>query len=152
MNDIASVAQQVFAHPFFNEKSVRREHKSETPLKLALALMTSGVTYGQLNALSLAVREVGGLEEEAADKPLSKKQKAAWDKLVAEKALPAPFRELLQAAAPRLAKRRDLYALYGVLGGTLDKLTTLASVAELVVAEEKKPVKADRRPRGAMRG
>ena len=93
--DISQVAQQLFAQPFFNEKSVRKEHKAETPIKLALALMQTGVTWGQHNALALAVRAVGTMEEEAADKPLSKKQKAAWDKLVVERALPSAFRDVL---------------------------------------------------------
>jgi hypothetical protein len=149
--DISQVAQQLFAHAFFNEKSLRKEHKIETPLKLALALMPTGITWGQLNALSLAVRTIGEMEEEDGDKPISKKQKAAWDKLLVERAVPPTFRQVLEAASPRLLKRRDLYALYGVLSATQEKLTTLGSVAELVVAEPVKPIKAERRPR-SMRG
>lgn len=153
MNDVSKVAKEVFAGPFFTGRGIRHEHKSETPLKLALALMPSGVTYGQLNALALAVRAVGSLEGEAPNEPLSKKQKTAWNALVAEKGLPLPFRSVLEAAAPHLEKRRDLYALYGVLAGTMEKLTTLGAVAELAASDEpaRKPLTA-RRPRGSVRG
>lgn len=152
MSDVATVAAEVFARPFFSGSEVRVEHRAETPLKLALALLPSGVTYGQLNALALAVREVGGLEPESFEATISKKQQQAFAALVAEAGLPAPFRAVLEAASPRLVQRRDLYALYGVLAGALEKLTRMSAVAGLVAADEPKPPLTVDRPLGTVRG
>ena len=131
-DSVSQVAKEVFANSFFVKNDVRAEHTAETPVRLAMVLMNSGVTYGQLNALALAVRDVGGLEAQAPEEAVTAKQKAQWEKLVAETTLPAPFRELLQAATPRLEQRRDLYALYGVLAGTMERLGALGGLSELV--------------------
>ncbi len=148
---IDTVAPQVFAQSFFDGDVVRAELRQEAPLKRALALLPSGVSWGQLNALALSVRELGGLEPQGAAEPMSPAQRTAFDGLRNEPGLPAPFRAVLNAAQPRLQLRRDLYALYGVLAGTLEKLTTLGSVAELAVEEPKQPL-TPQAPRGLVRG
>lgn len=134
-NEVIQAAQQVFAQPFFEKTEVRHQYKSEAPMKIALAVLASGVAYAQVNALALAVREIASMESLSPDQPISAAQKEAWKKLEAEKAVPDPLRAVLTAAAPRLEKRRDLHALSGVLAGTLEKLGSLAGVSELAAAD-----------------
>ena len=131
-DSVSQVAKEAFASGFFTKNQVRDELHAETQVRLAMALMGSGVSYGQVNALALAVRDVGGLEPNDPDAAVTAKQRAQWDQLVAEKALPAPFKDLLEAVGPKLQKRRDLYALYGVLAGTLERLGALVGMSELV--------------------
>jgi hypothetical protein len=147
----AAAIREVFAAPLGDSKKPRADLKAEAPLKLAYGLLPTGLTYGQLNALALAVREVAKLETTAPTSPLSKPQEKAWKSLQGEKALPAPFRELLAAAARQVRTRFDLHLLYGLLVAAMEKLATIARVSELVVQEAAKPVKVER-PRGKLRG
>lgn len=128
---LASVLSDAFAQGFYVKGKLLPEHTDETQLKLAFALVPTGVAMGQLNALALAVRAVGDAEPFAVEAPLSAKQKTAFGKLAAEKGMPAPFKQILAAAQPALEKRRDLYALYGVLSGTMDKLNSVANTMAL---------------------
>ena len=147
----ADALRAVFAAPLSDAKKPRADLKAEAPLKLAYGLLPTGLTYGQLNALALAVREVAKLETTAPTSPLSKPQEKAWKALQVEKALPAPFRELLAAAARHVHTRFELQLLYGLLVAAMEKLGTLGRVSELVVQEAAKPVKVER-PRGKLRG
>lgn len=131
---VSEAATEAFANGFYAKGVLRPEHTDETQLKLAYALVPTGIGFGQLNALALAVRAVGDLEPFELEGAITPKQKAAFAAVLAEKAMPAPFKELLQAALPKLEKRRDLYALYGVLSGTMDKISAIANT--MAMADE----------------
>jgi hypothetical protein len=128
---ISQVAADAFAGGFYVKGALRPEHKDETQLKLGFALATTGIAFGQLNAFALAVRAAGDAEPFAPEEAVTAKQKTTLAKLAAEKGLPAPFKAILTAAAPKLEKRRDVYALYGVLSGTMDKLNAVGSVMQM---------------------
>ena len=128
---VTGAATEAFEKGFYANGVLRPEHTDETQLKLAYALVPSGIGFGQLNALALAVRAVGDLEPFALEGAITPKQQAAYAALLAEKAMPAPFKELLQAALPKLQQRRDLYALYGVPSGTMDKISAMANTMRI---------------------
>ena len=111
------------------------EHTGETQAKIAGAFMQSPLQWRELNAIALAVRAVGDLEGFEPDSALTSKQKTALASLASEKSLPADLRALIEAATPALSKRRDLYAFYGVLSGTLDHLIANANILKLDAAD-----------------
>lgn len=134
--DIATIAKEAFAPGLFDKAGkLLPEHTGETQTKLAGAIGLSRLHWKEVNAIALAVRAVGDLEKFEPDAAVTAKQKTAFEALAAEKGLPADLRGVLAAAKPSIAKRRDLYALYGVLSGTMDQLISNASLMELNTAD-----------------
>jgi len=133
VGSVAEVARAAFTPGFFSGEALREEHRVETGLRLAYALRAAQVEPGRLHALALAVRDVGDAEplEGKEKERLTDKQQRMLQGLIAEKGLPAPFRELLEAALPRLSQRRDLAALYGVLSGAYERMGRIEAVRGL---------------------
>jgi hypothetical protein len=130
--DLSRVVKEAFPAGLFDQAGkLLPEHTGETQTKLAAAIGLSRIHWKEVNAIALAVRAVGDLEKFEPAAAVTPKQKAAFDALAAEKAVPAELRALLTAAKPAIAKRRDLYALYGVISGTMDQLISNASLAGL---------------------
>ncbi|GEM_PF-3509948 len=134
--DIGIVIKEAFAPGLFDKTGkLFPEHAGETQAKLAAAIGHGNLKWKELNAVALAVRALGDLEDFEPELPVTAKQKAALEQLASEKGLPAELRGLLTSAIPAIAKRRDLYAFYGVLSGTLDQLIANASILDLAVAD-----------------
>ena len=124
-------AKELFAGGFYEKGKLKALHQGESQAKLAGSLYESDIPWAQINALALSVRSIGDLEEHSPEAKLTKRQTDALAALQAEKTLPAPFKQPLEAAAPKLQARRDLYALYGVLSGMLDHLASLQRTLDL---------------------
>ncbi len=131
----AKTASTVFAPGFYSGEALRQEHRAESSLRLAYTLHAAQVDPRLVHALALAVREVADAAPFEPQQRLSSIQLTRYEGLMNEKGLPAPFRDILQAALPRLTLRRDLTALYGVLSGTYERMLRLLAVTALARQE-----------------
>lgn len=123
----------LFARGFFDAQGLLPQHVHESEVRLAQWLLAVGGLSPQLQALALAVRAVGDEAAYEPNAPLAEKQWRAWERLRTEPSLPLALQCIVSAATPALRKRRDLYALYGILSGTLERLRTLVRVARLPI-------------------
>jgi hypothetical protein len=127
-----AVIKGAFEAEFFDGEILNQELRASVPVKLSMALRGAGMTYAQVNALALSVREVVELDANPLNgQALSPKQKSAWDALSNEKALPEIFRRVLGEARARVSTPRDLTVVYGILAGTLEKMNVLNNMAAL---------------------
>jgi hypothetical protein len=132
---VGEVAGELFGSAFFVGDTVREELRSEAGVRLAYALRAAGAHPDSVHALALAVREVGDsapLEKQERE-PLTDGQRKKLQGLIAERGLPAAFREILEAAFPRVTLRRDLVALYGVLSSTYERMGRIEAVRAMPV-------------------
>ncbi len=145
-SSLKEVASSLFGTAFFAGDAMREELRAEGPLQLAYVLGKAGVHPDSLHALALAVREVGDAEplQGQEKEKLTDKQRKMVDGMIAEKGLPGPFRELLQAALPRLTQRRDLVVLYGILSSAYERMGRIEAVKTLPV-EPTAPAAAPKR-------
>jgi hypothetical protein len=121
---VGEVAGAVFGPGFFVAEALREEPRVEAALQLAYALREAGVHPDSVRALAVAVREVGDsapLGEQEKER-LTDGQRKALRGLLAERGLPAPFRDILEAALPTLTLRRDLAVFSAVLSGTHERM------------------------------
>jgi hypothetical protein len=132
---VGEVASALFGSGFFVGDALREELRAEAPLRLAYALRDAGVHPDSVHALALAVREVGDAAplQDTERAPLTDGQKKMFQGIIAEKSLPATFRTLLEAAFPKVALRRDLVALYGVLSGAYERMGRIEAVRAMPV-------------------
>lgn len=124
---VEQLARTLLANGFYHGDGIAPEMRGEVPLRLMYALRDAGVQRWQLEALVLAVRDIGEatpLEPAAALDPT---QKRAFDGIRAEDDLPAVFKGLLDGAAPSLVLQQDLIAFYGVLNNVIAKWDTMAA-------------------------
>jgi hypothetical protein len=135
---LKEVAGTLFGTSFFAGDALREELRAEGPLRLAYALGEGGVHPDSLHALALAVREVGDAEplKGQETEKLTDKQRKMVEGMIAEKGLPGPFRDLLEAALPRLTQRRDLVVLYGILTSAYERMGRIEAVKVLPVKPE----------------
>jgi hypothetical protein len=129
------VASTLFGTGFFVGDALREELRAEAPLRLAYALREAGVHPDSVHALALAVRDVGDAAplKDQEKEPLTDKQRKMFEGMIAERALPGPFRDILQSALPKLSQRRDLAVLYGVLTSTFERMGRIEAVTALPV-------------------
>jgi len=127
---VGEVAGTVFGTRFFVGEALREELRVEAALQLAYALREAGVHPDSVHALALAVHELGGSAPlgEQEKEPLTDGQRKALRGLLAERGLPAPFRDILEAALPKLMLRRDLVVLSAVLSGTHERMGRIGAV------------------------
>jgi hypothetical protein len=127
----------MFGQGFFAGDVLREELRAEAAVRLAYALRAAGVHPDSVHALALSVRDVGDAAplQDQEKEPLTEDQRKMFQGLITEKGLPEPFRELLKAALPHVARRRDLVALYGVLSGTYERMGRIEAVKRLPVDE-----------------
>lgn len=112
--------EKVFAKGFHDEKGTLRPMMgAEGQLALAYVFLKEGLNIGQVEAVAMAVRSVGDGEPHAPLEKPSQAQTAKLEGLMREADLPSSFAVTLECALPRIVLRRDLYALYGLLQGTL---------------------------------
>jgi hypothetical protein len=132
---VGQVAGAMFGSGFFVGEAVREELRAEASVRLAYALRAAGVHPDSVHALALAVREVGDSAplENQERAPLTDGQRKMLQGLIAERGLPAAFREILEAAFPKVTLRRDLVALYGVLSGTYERMGRIEAVRAMPV-------------------
>ena|GEM_PF-6835646 len=132
---VAEVADAMFGSGFFLGDALREELRAEAAVRLAYALREAGVHPDSVHALALAVREVGDSAplEDKDKEPLTDGQRKALQGLIAEPGLPAPFRDILEAAIPKVTLRRDLVVLYGVLSGTYERMGRIEAVRAMPV-------------------
>jgi hypothetical protein len=102
----------LFAGGYFDGGSIRLEHRSETPLRLAYGLIDEAPN--QVQALALSLRDIADQDEHAPDEPLSKRQNEALDALL-ETQSSELLRMLVREAKPTLSRRRDLYAFAAIV-------------------------------------
>jgi len=135
---LKEAASTLFATSFFAGDALREELRAEAPLRLAYALGEAGVHPDSLHALALAVREVGDCEplQGQEKEKLTDKQRKMFEGMIAEKGLPGPFRDILQAALPRLTQRRDLVVLYGILSSAYERMGRIEAVKTLPVTPD----------------
>ena len=127
--DIRQQAQTLFARGFYTASGdVAPEFRAEVPLRLMYALRDAGVQRGQLEALTLALRDVGEAAPLATDAALDPAQRRVLDDIRAEENLPVIFKALLDAVAPRLVHQEDLVAFYGVMNNVIAKWDTMAAL------------------------
>lgn len=122
---VSEVARNAFEPGFYIKGALRPEHRADTQQRLAQALMPSGINAEQVGLLAQAMRDIGDAEEFSPDQPVTQKQRLMVTKIVTDPIAPA-FRDIIQAAVPHLTQRRDLYALFGVLSGTQEKMEQMA--------------------------
>lgn len=127
--DMRQLAHTLFPGGFYNAAGdLAPEFRGEVPLRLMYALRDAGVQRWQIEALTLALRDIGEaapLEPEAAVDPAQRK---VLDDIRAEDDLPAVFKALLDAVAPRLRQQKDLVAFYGVMNNVIGKWDTTAAL------------------------
>jgi hypothetical protein len=127
--DIRQLAQALFASGFYNAADeLAPEFRGEVPLRLMYALRDAGIQRWQLEALTLALRDVGEAAPLDTEAALDPAQRKVLDSIGAEEDLPVAFKALLAAVAPRLARQKDLVAFYGVMNNVIAKWDTMAAL------------------------
>ena len=127
--DIRQLAQTLFASGFYNAADeLAPEFRGEVPLRLMYALRDAGIQRWQLEALTLALRDVGEAAPLDAEAALDPAQRKVLDSIGAEEDLPVAFKALLATVAPRLARQKDLVAFYGVMNNVIAKWDTMAAL------------------------
>jgi hypothetical protein len=125
---VEQLARALLAGGYYDGDKIAPAMLGEVPLRLMYVLRDAGVQRWQLEALTLAVRDIG---DKAAFEPtatLDPAHKRAFDGIRSEENLPFVFKSLLDAAAPSLVLQRDLVAFYGVLNNVADKWDTAAAL------------------------
>ncbi len=132
---VRELSSTLFGTSFFVGDAMREELRAEAPLRLAYALRDAGVHPDSVHALALAVREVGDAAplKDQEKEQLTDKQRKMFEGMIAEKGLPGPFRDILQSALPKLAQRRDLVVLYGVLSSAYERMGRIDAVTAMPV-------------------
>jgi hypothetical protein len=125
---IAQLARSLLANGYYQGETIAPEMRAEVPLRLMYALREAGVQRWQLEALVLAVRDIGEASPLQPTAALDPKQKQAFDGIRAEDDLPVIFKGLLDAAAPSLVLQQDLVAFYGVLNNVIAKWDAMAAL------------------------
>ena len=127
--DIRQLAQTLFQGGFYNAAGeMAPEFRGEVPLRLMYALREAGIQRWQLEALTLALRDVGEATPLDTEARLDPAKQQVLDGIGAEDDLPAVFKALLEAVAPRLRQQRDLVAFYGVMNNVISKWDTMAEL------------------------
>ena len=127
--DVRQLAQTLFQRGFYNAAGeMAPEFRGEVPLRLMYALREAGIQRWQLEALTLALRDVGEATPLDTEARLDPAQQQVLDGIGAEDDLPAVFKALLEAVAPRLRQQRDLVAFYGVMNNVISKWDTMAEL------------------------
>jgi len=127
--DIRQLAQTLFQGGFYNAAGeMAPEFRGEVPLRLMYALREAGIQRWQLEALTLALRDVGEATPLDTEARLNPAQQQVLDGIGAEDDLPAVFKALLEAVAPRLRQQKDLVAFYGVMNNVISKWDTMAEL------------------------
>lgn len=126
--DVRQVAQALFAEPFYDADELRQAFRSEVPLKLMYALREAGIQRWQLEALVLALRDVGEAAPLDMAARIDPAQQAVLDGITAEEDLPAVFKALLVEVAPRLLRQKDVVAFYAVMNNVIGKWDTTAEL------------------------
>lgn len=127
--DILQLAQTLFQGGFYNAAGeMAPEFRGEVPLRLMYALREAGIQRWQLEALTLALRDVGEAAPLDTEARLDPAQQQVLDGIGAEDDLPAVFKALLEAVAPRLRQQKDLVAFYGVMNNVISKWDTMAEL------------------------
>jgi len=139
--DIRQLAQTLFQGGFYNAAGeMAPEFRGEVPLRLMYALREAGtlrlmyalreagIQRWQLEALTLALRDVGEATPLDTEARLDPAQQQVLDGIGAEDDLPAVFKALLEAVAPRLRQQKDLVAFYGVMNNVISKWDTMAEL------------------------
>ena len=125
--DVAQLASTLLANGYYQGDDIAPGMRGEVPLRLMYALRDAGVQRWQLEALVLAVRDLGEAAPLEPAAVLDPAQKQAFDGIRAEDDLPVAFKGLLDAAAPSLVLQQDLAAFYGVLNNVIAKWDTMAA-------------------------
>ncbi|HET7526583.1 MAG TPA: hypothetical protein VFK10_11630 [Burkholderiaceae bacterium] len=129
VSDMRALAQTLFPGGFYDTAGeLAPEFRSEVPLRLMYGLRDSGVQRWQLEALTLTLRDVGEAAPLQAEAALDPAQLKVLDEVRAEDDLPAVFKALLDAVAPRLRRQKDLVAFYGVMNNVCSKWDTMADL------------------------
>jgi hypothetical protein len=127
--DVRQLAQTLFQGGFYNAAGeMAPEFRGEVPLRLMYALRDAGVQRWQLEALTLALRDVGEAAPLDAEAPMNPAQQHVFDSIGAEEDLPVVFKALLDAVMPRLRQQRDLVAFYGVMNNVIGKWDVMADL------------------------
>jgi hypothetical protein len=132
-NSVAEVANALFSPGFFVGDTLRDEMGAEAALRLAYSLRAAGVRADRVHALALAVRDAGDAAPYQEKEPLTEEQRRIFQGIIVEQGLPIPFRDILEAALPRLVLRRDLAALHDVLSGTYERMARIEAVRAMPV-------------------
>ena len=125
---VAQLARTLLANGYYHGENIAPEMRGEVPLRLMYALRDAGVQRWQLEALVLAVRDLGEAAPLEPGAALDPAQKQAFDGIRAEDDLPVVFKALLDGAAPSLVLQQDLVAFYGVLNNVIAKWDTMAAL------------------------
>jgi hypothetical protein len=105
--DVRQLAQTLFQGGFYNAAGeMAPEFRGEVPLRLMYALRDAGIQRWQLEALTLALRDVGEASSLDAEAPMNPAQQQVLDSIGAEEDLPVVFKALLGAVMPRLRQQR----------------------------------------------
>jgi hypothetical protein len=127
--DMQALAQTLFPGGFYDAAGeIAPEFRSEVPLRLMYGLRDAGVQRWQIEALTLTLRDVGEAAPLQAEAALDPAQRKVLDEVRAEDQLPAVFKALLDAVAPRLQRQKDLVAFYGVMNNVCSKWDTMAGL------------------------
>ncbi len=108
-------AQNTFGDGFFKAGVLKREHRRESALSLAYAVISRDFAVGQLRAFALAIRHISDLHSDSG--AMSPEQISALHSLAGEAALPAAFGELVTTLLSLVKTTEELSAFYGVLSG-----------------------------------
>jgi hypothetical protein len=127
--DVRQLAQTLFQGGFYNAAGeMAPEFRGEVPLRLMYALRDAGIQRWQLEALTLALRDVGEASSLDAEAPMNPAQQQVLDSIGAEEDLPVVFKALLDAVMPRLRQQKDLVAFYGVTNNVIGKWDMMAEL------------------------
>jgi hypothetical protein len=126
--DVRQVARALFAERFYDGDALKQAFRSELPLKLMYALREAGTQRWQLEALVLALRDLGEAAPLEMEAKIDPAQQAALDAITAEEDLPAVFKPLLVEVAPQLLLQKDLVAFYAVMNNVIGKWDATASL------------------------
>jgi hypothetical protein len=125
---VAQLARTLLANGYYHGDDIAPDMRGEVPLRLMYALRGAGVQRWQLEALALAVRDIGEAAPLEPAAGLDPAQKQAFDGIRAEGDLPVAFKGLLDGAAPSLVRQQDLIAFYGLLNNVIAKWDTMAAL------------------------
>jgi len=129
--EVAQTAKEVFANGFYDGETPLPDLRSEMPLRLMYALRNGGIQRWQVEALVLALRDVGDAAALKTEDELDAAHKKVLQGIADEEDLPVVFRALLQTVTPLLLKQRDLVAFYGVMNNVIGKWDVMAQTLHM---------------------